>query len=90
MLPWSITLKGGLVLLGRETTGTYTKIMPGFAPKAKTSFVFGFGSVDILVTAGDVEKTATATVDWAIFPERAVNNPLFFFFSFFLFLKFIY
>jgi hypothetical protein len=57
---WSITLEGGFVLLGRETTGTYTKIMPGFAPKAKTSFVFGFGSVDILITAGDVEKTATA------------------------------
>jgi hypothetical protein len=57
---WSISLKGGLVLLGRETTGTFTKIMPGFAPKAKTGFVFGFGSVDILVTAGELEKTATA------------------------------
>jgi hypothetical protein len=57
---WSISLDGGLVLLGRETTGTFTKIMPGFAPKAKTSFVFGFGSVDIIVTAGEVEKTATA------------------------------
>jgi hypothetical protein len=51
---WSITLEGGFVLLGRGTTGTYTKIMPGFAPKAKTCFVFGFGSVDINITAGDV------------------------------------
>jgi hypothetical protein len=57
---WSIALEGGFVLLGRGTTGTFTKIMPGFAPKAKTSFVFGFGSVDIHITAGDVEKTATA------------------------------
>lgn len=57
---WSISINGGLVLLGRESSGTFTKIMPGFAPKAKTGFMFGFGSVDILVTAGEVEKTATA------------------------------
>jgi hypothetical protein len=57
---WSISIQGGLVLLGRETTGTIAKIMPGLSPKAKTSFVFGFSSVDILVTVGDLEKTATA------------------------------
>ncbi len=60
MLHGPSSLKGGMVLLGRETTGTFTKILPGFTPKAKTGFVFGFGSVDILVTAGDVKKTATA------------------------------
>ena len=57
---WSISLQGGLVLLGRDSTGTFAKIVPGFAPKAKTGFVFGFGSVDILISAGDIEKTATA------------------------------
>jgi hypothetical protein len=57
---WSITLDGGLVLLGRQTTGTFTKILPGLAPKAKTGFVLGFGSVDIIITAGRAEKTATA------------------------------
>jgi len=57
---WSITLDGGLVLLGRETTGTFTKIMPGDAPTVKTSFVFGLGAVDIIITAGETEKTATA------------------------------
>jgi hypothetical protein len=57
---WSISLDGGLVLLGRETTGNFSTISPGFGPKAKTGFVFGFGSVDIIVTAGEVEKTATA------------------------------
>lgn len=57
---WSIGLQGGLVLLGRETTGTFTKILPGFSPKVQTGFVFGFGSVDISVTADEVEKTATA------------------------------
>ena len=57
---WSISLDGGLVLLGRESTGTFVKIVPGFSPTAKTKFVFGFGTINILVTAGDVEKTATA------------------------------
>ncbi len=59
---WSITLDGKLVFLGKETTGTFTKIMPGFSPKAKTGFVFGFGRVDVLVIVGDIQKTATATL----------------------------
>jgi hypothetical protein len=59
---WSISLNGGLVILGREASGTFVKILPGFSPKAKTSFVFGFGSVDIVVTVGDLEKTATAAL----------------------------
>ncbi|HWR62788.1 MAG TPA: C25 family cysteine peptidase [Candidatus Thermoplasmatota archaeon] len=59
---WSISLDGKLVFLGKETTGTFTKIVPGFGPRAKTGFVFGFGRVDILVTVGDLEKTVTATL----------------------------
>jgi hypothetical protein len=57
---WSISLDHGLVLLGRQTTGNITVISPGHGPKAKTGFVFGFGSIDILVTAGEAEKTVTA------------------------------
>jgi hypothetical protein len=57
---WSISLNGGLVLLGRETTGTFSNIIPGFAPKVTTDFVLGFGKVTIVVSAADVEKTATA------------------------------
>lgn len=57
---WSISLNGGLVLLGRQTTGTFIKIMPGFNPKAKTGFALGFGTVSIHVTASNAEKTATA------------------------------
>jgi hypothetical protein len=59
---WSITLDGGLLLLGRETTGSFAKIMPGFSPKAKSGLVFGIGTVTILVSAADVQKTATARV----------------------------
>jgi hypothetical protein len=57
---WSISLKGGLVLLGRETTGSLSKIMPGFSPKVNSGFVLGIGTVSIRVTASDAEKTATA------------------------------
>lgn len=57
---WSITLDGGLVLLGRVTTGTFNKILPGFAPQAATGFVLGVGKVTIRVTAGDAAKNATA------------------------------
>jgi hypothetical protein len=57
---WSISIDGGLVLKGRETFGNLSTIEPGFSPKVKTGFVFGLGSVDILVSAGDAEKTATA------------------------------
>jgi hypothetical protein len=57
---WSISLKGGLVLLGRENSGTLLKVMPGFSPKVTTRFVLGLGTVTIHVTASDAEKTATA------------------------------
>lgn len=57
---WSIAIQGNLILLGRFSSGSFDKVMPGFAPKAKTGFVFGVGAVDILVTVGELEKTATA------------------------------
>jgi hypothetical protein len=58
-VPWSISLKGGLVLLGRETTGTLTKILPGFSPQIKTRFLLGIGALTITVTAAEVEKTVS-------------------------------
>jgi len=57
---WSITLTGGLVLLGRHTTGTFSVIQPGFSPKIHSDFLFGIGSLTITVTAATVEKTAKA------------------------------
>ena len=57
---WSISINSGIVLLGRVTTRNISTISPGSRTKVKTDFVFGFGSVDIIVTAGDVNKTATA------------------------------
>ena len=59
---WSIILDGGLVLLGRETTGVITKIVPTFEPTAQTGFILGFGSITVTVTAEEAEKTATAFI----------------------------
>jgi len=57
---WSITLTGGLVFLGRHTTGSFSVIQPGFSPKIHSDFLFGIGSLTITVTAATVEKTANA------------------------------
>jgi hypothetical protein len=57
---WSISLQGGLVLLGRQTTGTILKILPGFNPPVKTGFLFGLGKTTITVTADTVGKTGSA------------------------------
>lgn len=57
---WSITIDGGLVLLGRETTGTISQIQPGFGPQIKTGVLFGIGRLTITVTADVAEKTAVA------------------------------
>ncbi len=56
---WSISLQGGVVLMGRETSGTILKIVPGFSPQIKTGFVLGIGSVTVLVKADVAEKTAS-------------------------------
>jgi hypothetical protein len=57
---WSITIKGGLVLLGRQSTGTILKILPGFSPQVQTGFLLGLGKVTINVTADMAEKTVSA------------------------------
>jgi hypothetical protein len=57
---WSISLQGGIVLLGRQTTGTILKIIPGFSPEIQTGFLFGVGKVAIKVAADTAEKTASA------------------------------
>jgi hypothetical protein len=57
-LSWSISLNGGFVLIGRETTG-FTDISIEDEVIIKTGFVFGLGSIDITVNIDDQEKTAT-------------------------------
>ena len=60
---WTITLSG-LVLLGKQTEGTFPKIIPGFTPTAQTGLLIGLGPVSITVRAvadglNPIEKQAT-------------------------------
>ena len=57
---WSISLTGGFVLLGRQSSGNVSQILPGDTVTEKSNFVLGFGRVSILVNAGGIQKTASA------------------------------
>jgi len=61
MVPWTIALKGGILLKGKTLSGTITKLAIG-EEKLLTSSVLGFGKVTITATVGDKTKTATGFV----------------------------
>lgn len=48
---WNITLAGGLILLGRESSGTIDCIPVGGDANISTDFIFGFGPVAVHVDA---------------------------------------
>jgi len=48
---WKITLDGGLILLGKETTGTIQTIPAGGEEEVRSGLIFGFGQTRITVTA---------------------------------------
>ena len=59
---WSITLEGGLVLVGKSAEGTISSIPAGGSVTVKIPFVLGFGGVTITATADGLSKTASGTV----------------------------
>jgi len=64
---WSITLDGGLIILGKETTGTIASIPAGESAEIKSSLIFGIGRPTITVTAEcaegpSAEENATGLV----------------------------
>jgi hypothetical protein len=58
---WSITLSGGILLLGRLRTGSLPVIMPG-ENETVTSSVFGLGRVTIRVTIAGTQQTTKGFV----------------------------
>jgi len=48
---WSITLDGGLIILGKETTGTIASIPAGESAEIKSGLILGIGKPTITVTA---------------------------------------
>jgi hypothetical protein len=59
---WSITLDGGLIILGKETTGTETTIAAGGQVEVTSSLILGLGKTTITVTADTATKDQAATV----------------------------
>ncbi|GAG90714.1 unnamed protein product [marine sediment metagenome] len=48
---WSITLDGGIILLGKETTGNILSLPAGDEKTINSSVIFGFGKTVITATA---------------------------------------
>ena len=64
---WTITLDGGLILLGKETTGTGLSIPAGGEETVNSKLILGFGKTRVIVTAeipdgGSDSKNQGATV----------------------------
>ena len=59
---WSINLNGGLILLGKETTGTAATIPAGGQVEVTSGLILGFGKTTITVFAGGASKDQAATV----------------------------
>jgi hypothetical protein len=59
---WSIELEGGIIILGKKTTGTIPTLAAGESVTIKSSFIFGIGKTTVVVTADDAKKSAPATV----------------------------
>jgi hypothetical protein len=61
-VPWSITIEGGLMLIGAETIGEIPTLAVDSSEDITTGLILGFGQVDITVTAGESQQTASGTV----------------------------
>lgn len=58
-IQWSITLTGGLVLLGKETTGNILSLDPGGSREISSKTIIGLGKTLVTVTATVPESSAT-------------------------------
>jgi len=59
---WSITLTGGLIILGKETTGTIASLPAGGEETITTGMILGLGTTTITVTADTATKNQEAKV----------------------------
>ncbi|MCX6662099.1 MAG: PKD domain-containing protein [Euryarchaeota archaeon] len=59
---WSIKLDGGIILLGKESTGTIATIAAGGEVAISSKLILGFGATVITVTAGTASATQNAKV----------------------------
>ena len=67
-IDWSIKLSGGLVILGKEKTGTIASLAPETTETIKSGLLLGFGKPTITIIAEcDEGATANATASGTLF-----------------------
>jgi len=59
---WSITFSGGLLILGKESTGTIPALASGATAAISSKFILGFGRTVVTVTADTATASQNATV----------------------------
>jgi hypothetical protein len=59
-VPWWINISGGIILSGRNFSGTIPELAVNASKTIKSSGLWGIGSIAISVQVGDVSKQATA------------------------------
>jgi len=59
---WSIKLTGGLIVLGKESSGTIPTIAAGATADISSKLILGFGKTVMTVTADTATKSQNATI----------------------------
>ncbi len=58
---WSVTLSGGLVVVGKKASGTIPLIFPGSVSIVKIPFIIGFGKINVVATVNASNANTTTT-----------------------------
>jgi hypothetical protein len=61
-IPWDISLKGGLLLIIKGTSGIIPALAGGAEITVRSGTIFGIGKVTLTITVGDATRTATGFV----------------------------
>jgi hypothetical protein len=61
-IPWDISLKGGLLLIIKGTSGIIPALAGGAEITVRSGTIFGIGKVTLTMIAGDATRTATGFV----------------------------
>lgn len=72
---WSITLDGGLILIGRESNGTIQSISPGGITTVDSNLILGLGKVVVTVRTEIPENTAIRETNGKVFLFYIMVNP---------------
>jgi hypothetical protein len=60
-IKWSITLTGGTIFMGKESSGEISTLLPGESQSITSDLILGFGNTQVTITAEIAEGTDTRT-----------------------------